>query len=153
MERWIKPGCGVIGLEGSTEDGEGFVARLWEAANSRFSEVAELAARSTEGALLGVWGAMTDPARRFLPWEKGFTRGLYLAGVECRPDAVAPEGWTRWDVPGFEYIRVPNEGPSTFPDTLEALKREGLSLAGAVQDYTDPADGRGYMCFPVRRLD
>lgn len=152
MERWIKPGFAVIGMEGSTEEGEGFVQRLWERANGRFSEVAALAKRNPDGSLVGVWGAMTDPSRGFVPWTEGFTRGLYLAGVEARCDALPPEGWTRWDIPGFEFLRVRNDGPDTFARTLAELAAQGLSLAGAVQDYTDPADGQGYMCFPVRRL-
>ena len=43
MEKWIKPAFSVIGLEGSTEDGAGFVQRLWQEANGRFDEVAALA--------------------------------------------------------------------------------------------------------------
>lgn len=153
MERCIKPAFAVIGMEGSTLEGDGFVARLWVEANGRFPEVASLAKRNPDGSLAGVWGAMTDMGRHFLPWEEGFTRGLYLAGVECRDDAQPPQGWTRWDVPGFEYVRVLNDAPDTFPKTLAALAEQGLSLAGAVQDYTDPATGRGYMCFPIRRLE
>ena len=95
---------------------------------------------------------MTDMSRSFRPWEDGFSRGLYLAGVEVRDAAQPPEGWTRWDVPGFEYIRVANDAPDIFPRTLEALAREGLPLVGAVHDFTDPATGTGYMLFPIRRL-
>ena len=153
MERWIKPGFAVIGLEGSTEAGDGMVSRLWEAANSRFGEVAHLARRNADGALMGVWGAMTDLQRRFLPWEENFTRGLYLAGVECVDDAVPPPGWTRWEVPGFAYVRVRSDAPDVFARTLQQLQAAGLPLVGAVQDFTDPADGCAYMCFPVRRLD
>jgi len=153
VERFIKPAFAVIGMEGSTLEGDGFVARLWAEANGRFPEVASLAKKNPDGSLAGVWGAMTDMGRQFLPWEEGFTRGLYLAGVECREDALPPQGWTRWDVPGFEYVRVLNDAPDTFPKTLAALAEQGLSLAGAVQDYTDPATGRGYMCFPIRRLE
>lgn len=152
VEKWIKPAFSVIGLEGSTEDGAGFVQRLWQEANGRFDEVAALAKRTADGSLAGVWGAMTDLSRRFLPWEEGFTRGLYLAGVECRADAVPPPGWTRWDVPGFEYVRVKNDSPEVFPQTLQWLAVQGLSLAGAVHDFTDPAQGQSYMCFPVRKL-
>ena len=153
MERFIKPAFAVIGMEGSTLEGDGFVARLWTEANGRFPEVASLAKTNPDGSLAGVWGAMTDMDRHFLPWEDGFTRGLYLAGVECCEDALPPQGWTRWDIPGFEYVRVLNDAPDTFPKTLAAMTEQGLSLAGAVQDYTDPATGRGYMCFPIRKLD
>lgn len=152
MERIIKPAFAVIGLEGSTEDGPGFIPALWEKANGRFHEVAPLAKTNPDGSLAGVWGAMSDVSRSFRPWEDGFTRGLYLAGVEVRDDALPPEGWTRWEIPGFEYIRVENDAPDGFPRTLAAIKAEGLTLAGAVHDFTDPATGKGYMLFPIRRL-
>ena len=152
MERIIKPAFAVIGMEGSTEDGPGFIPALWEKANSRFGEVALLAQTNPDGSLRGVWGAMTDFSRRFLPWEEGFTRGLYLAGVEAREDAQPPEGWVRWDIPGFEYLRVENTAPDVFPRTLQLLACQGLPLAGAVHDFTDPATGKGYMLFPIRRL-
>lgn len=153
MERWIRPAFVVIGLEGSTEMGEGFVQRLWTEANRRFPEVAPLARRNPDGSPEGIWGAMTDMARQFLPWEDGFTRGLYLAGVSCREDAAAPAGWTRWEVPGFEYLRIRSDSPDAFGRGLAEMARLGLPLAGAVQDYTDPASGVSYMCFPVRRLE
>ena len=152
MERIIKPAFAVIGMEGSTMDGPGFIAALWEQANSRFPEIAHLAKTNPDGSLCGVWGAMSDLSRSFLPWEDGFTKGLYLAGAEVRDDAQPPEGWTRWDIPGYEYIRVKNDAPDVFPRTLQLLAEEGLALAGAVHDYTDPATGTGYMCFPIRRL-
>nr|MBR4281203.1 GyrI-like domain-containing protein [Clostridia bacterium] len=152
MERWVKPSFTVIGKEGSTDDGADFVARLWEEANGHFAQVAPLAKTNPDGSLAGVWGTMTDMARCFQPWEDGFTRGLYLAGVECADDAQPPEGWVRWDVPGFEYVRIPNDGPEAFPRGLELLQEAGLSLAGAVQEYNDAAAGVGYLCYPIRRL-
>jgi len=152
MERVIKPAFAVIGMEGSTADGHGFIPALWETANSRFGEVAALAKTNEDGSLCGVWGAMTDMSRSFRPWEDGFTRGLYLAGVEVRDDAQPPQGWVRWDIPGFEYIRVENNAPDVFPRTLKMIAAEGLTLAGAVHDFTDPATGKSYMCFPVRKL-
>ena len=152
MERIIKPAFAVIGLEGSTADGPGFIAALWEKANARFGEVAHLSKTHADGSLCGVWGAMSDMGRSFQPWSDGFTKGLYLAGVEVRDDALPPEGWTRWDIPGFEYIRVENDAPDVFPRTLDAIAKQELSLAGAVHDFTDPADGAGYMCFPIEKL-
>ena len=152
MERIIKPAFAVIGMEGSTADGHGFIPALWETANSRFGEVAALAKTNEDGSLCGVWGAMTDMSRSFRPWEDGFTRGLYLAGVEVRDDAQPPQGWVRWDIPGFEYIRVENNAPDVFPRTLKMIAAEGLTFAGAVHDFTDPATGKSYMCFPVRKL-
>lgn len=152
MERIIKTAFTVIGMEGATTDGPGFIPALWEKANSRFGEVAALVQTNPDGSLCGVWGAMSDMSRSFLPWEDGFTKGLYLAGVEARDDAQPPEGWTRWDIPGFEYVRVENNAPDIFPRTLEAIVLAGLTLVGAVHDFTDPATGKGYMCFPIRKL-
>ena len=152
MERIIKPAFAVIGLEGSTEDGLGFIPALWEKANARFGEVAPLAKTNPDGSLVGVWGAMTDMSRSFRPWEDSFTRGLYLAGVEVRDDAQPPEGWTRWDIPGYEYLRVESGAADVFPRTLAWIAAEGLTLAGAVHDFTDPASGANYMLFPIRKL-
>ena len=152
MEHIIKPAFAVIGMEGSTEDGPGFIQALWEKANSRFGEVTHLAKTNPDGSLCGVWGAMSDMSRSFRPWEEDFTHGLYLAGVEVVDNAQPPEGWVRWDIPGYEYIRVENNTPDIFPRTLQALAEQGLSLAGAVHDFTDPSTGKAYMLFPIRAL-
>ena len=42
LRREILPAFAVIGMEGSTQEGEGFVARLWTKANARFDEIAPL---------------------------------------------------------------------------------------------------------------
>ena len=41
----------VIGKEGSTEEGNGFIQRLWETANANFEEVAHLAKKNEKGDL------------------------------------------------------------------------------------------------------
>ena len=146
-----KPAFCVIGKEGSTADGPGFIRRLWADANSHFSEVAHLAKRTETVTLAGIWGAMTDCSRTFRPWQNDFTEGLYLAGVECRDDAEPPEGWAKWTVPGFEYLRA-EASDSTFPDMLRYLRDHDIPLAGAVHDFTDPATGKSYMLFPIRKL-
>lgn len=142
----------VIGREGSTEDGQDFVRRLWAEANARFGEVAHLARKDENGNLMGIWGAMTDCSRSFLPWEDGFRRGLYLAGVECREDAVPPEGWTKWVIPGFQYLYVECDRDTVFPEMIAWLQEREIPLAGAVQDFTCPGTGKNYMFFPIRRL-
>ena len=139
----------VIGKAGSTDDGADFVQRLWQDANSHFSEVEHLAKRDEKGNLVGVWGIMTNFAFEFLPWEDDFSKGLYMAGVEVETDAVAPEGWKKWIVPGFEYWKVRSDGPDTFRDTLAFMREHSQPLAAAVQDYTDPVTGENYMLFPV----
>ena len=40
-----KESFAVIGKEGSTSDGEGFIRRLWEDANGHFEEIAALVKR------------------------------------------------------------------------------------------------------------
>ena len=151
FERVIKPAFTVIGQEGSTADGPGFIPRLWEKANARFSEVAALAKKNPDGSLAGIWGAMSDISRSFQPWEEDFSKGLYLAGVECENGVEAPEGWVKWVIPGFEYIKVSGE-ENAFPAGLHYLQENGLMLAGAVHDFTDPTTGENAMFFPVRKL-
>ena len=75
IERRVKESFAVIGKEGSTRDGEGFIRRLWDDANAHFDQVADLARRDEGGNLVGIWGAMTDFSRSFMPWED-FSRGL-----------------------------------------------------------------------------
>ena len=151
MVKLIKEKFVVIGKEGSTLDGEGFIQKLWDDANGHFHEIAHLAKRDAAGQLVGIWGAMSDLSRSFRPWEDGFSKGLYLAGVECDDTAEAPDGWTKWVIPGYEYLVVENR-KGAFEETLEQMKEEGIPLAGAVHDYTDPATGKGYLYFPIREL-
>lgn len=151
MFKVIKEQFVVIGKEGSTLDGPGFIQSLWNDANGHFSEVAHLAKKDSNGKLVGVWGAMSDISRSFKPWEDGFSKGLYLAGVECVDHAEAPDGWTKWTIPGYEYIVVQNH-PGAFAETLAGLNGQGILLAGAVHEYTDPATGTDYLYFPIREV-
>ena len=135
LETRKKDAFAVIGKEGSTSDGPGFIQKLWADANAHFSEVRALAKRDEAGRPVGFWGAMSDCSRSFKPWEDNFSKGLYLAGVECEDGAQAPQGWTKWTIPGYEF-----------------MKSQGIPLAGAVQDFTCPATGTNYMLFPIRFL-
>ena len=152
IEKCVKESFCVIGKEGSTNDGAGFVQALWQDANGHFDQVASLAKKDEQGNLVGIWGAMTDFSRSFLPWEDGFSRGLYLAGVECVDDAQAPEGWVKWNVPGFEYLRVECDHDGVCPEMIDYLRENGISLAGAVHDFTCPQTGKNYMYFPIGRI-
>ncbi|WP_308698592.1 GyrI-like domain-containing protein [uncultured Thomasclavelia sp.] len=151
MVQVIKKKFVVIGKEGSTLDGEGFIQKLWDDANSHFNEIAHLAKKDVNGKLVGIWGAMSDISRSFKPWEDDFSKGLYLAGVECFDDAKAPDGWTKWTIPGYEYIVVENH-EVVFEETIRKINEKGISLVGAVHDYTDPATGKDYLYFPIREL-
>ena len=151
MVQVIKKKFVVIGKEGSTLDGEGFIQKLWNGANSHFNEIAHLAKKDANGKLVGIWGAMSDISRSFKPWEDDFSKGLYLAGVECFDDAKAPDGWTKWTIPGYEYIVVENH-EVIFEETIRKINEKGIALVGAVHDYTDPATGKDYLYFPIREL-
>lgn len=151
IEKCVKKSFAVIGKEGSTSDGEGFIKRLWDNANSHFEEIRHLAKVDENGNLVGIWGAMSDFSRSFNPWEN-FSKGLYLAGVECNDDADAPDGWTKWIIPGYEYIYVECENGDTFSRTIEYLKDNAIALAGAVHDFTCPQTGKNYMFFPIKKL-
>jgi len=118
-----------------------------------FEEVAYLAKRDDKGNILGIWGAMSDFNHSFKPWEDNFTKGLYLAGVEVNEDAVPPKGWTKWVIPGYEFIYVKCDGSDTFARTIEYLKDNNLELVGAINDFNCPEEnGQGYMFFPIRKL-
>lgn len=151
IEKCAKPSSVVIGKEGSTSDGEGFIQELWKSANSHFGEIQHLAKRNADGELCGIWGAMSDFSRSFRPWENNFSQGLYLAGAECVDGAEAPVGWTKWVIPGYEYLRVECESADTFSETIEYLRENKISLVGAVHDFTDPKTGKNYMFFPIAR--
>lgn len=152
IEKRIKERFVVIGKEGSTMDGQDFVQKLWANANAHFDEVQPLAKKDEHGNLVGVWGAMSDQSRSYRPWEDNFSKGLYLAGVECVDDAEAPRGWTKWTIPGFEYICAETENENTFAEVLNYMDANHIALVGAVHDFTCPASGKSYMFFPVRSL-
>ena len=152
IERCTKESFSVIGKEGSTNDGEGFIKNLWDDANSHFNEVEALAKRDAEGRPAGIWGLMSDMSRSFLPWEDNFSKGLYLAGVEVRDDAVAPSGWVKWTVPSSEYIWVECGGYEGFTTGINYLKENGLELVGAACDFHCPVTDMDSVFFPVRRI-
>ena len=152
MERLVKNAFCVIGKSGSTDDGADFIKNLWKEANDHFHEVEHLA-KVENGKMSGIWGIMTRMDYSFLPWEDDFSKGRYMAGIECPEDAYPPTGWKRWIVPGFEYIKVKVTGPTTFRDALAQLEAEGETLVGSVQDYTDPLTKENYMLFPVATND
>jgi predicted transcriptional regulator YdeE len=152
IKKCRKESFSVIGKEGSTEDGIGFIQKLWDDANSHFNEVASLAKKDEKGNILGIWGAMSDFSRSFKPWEDSFSKGLYLAGVEVTDDAQAPHGWVKWTIPSYEYVYTKVENPNTFHDVIRYLNEKDITLAGAVHDFICPEDNQSYMFFPILRL-
>ena len=141
----------VIGKEGATTDGAGFIQKLWDDANSHFGEVSHLVKKDENGNIIGIWGVMSDFSRSFQPWED-FNQGFYLAGVECNDGAEAPGGWTKWVIPAYEYIYVERENDGVFPEVIQYLQEHDFALVGAVHDFTCPQTGKGYMFFPIKKL-
>ena len=151
VSKVVKQQFTVIGMEGSTKDGEGFIEKLWNEANSRFAEIMDLCKRDENGNFVGFWGAMSDFSHSFKPWED-FAQGLYLAGAECADNAEAPSGWTKWVIPAFEYLCFDCEA-FDFGQAIDYVRENGFSLAGAVHDFTDPRTGKTYIYVPVKKLD
>lgn len=150
IERVAKGSFTVIGKEGSTADGDGFIRKLWADANAHFDQIAHLTKKDEAGRPVGVWGAMSDFSRAFMPWED-FNKGLYLAGAECVDDPQAPDGWVKWVIPAYEYLRVENDGEDAFSRMLEYMAERNIPLVGAVHDFTCPQTGKNYMLFPIRK--
>lgn len=151
LEKVVKKSFVVIGKEGSTSEGNGFIQRLWLDANTHFGEIAHLVKKDENGNLVGIWGAMSDKTHSFMPWEN-FKEGLYLAGAECIDDAQAPAGWMKWVVPAYEYLCVENDTEDTFAQTLRYMNERSITLVGAVHDFTCPLTGKNYMFFPIRKV-
>ena len=95
---------------------------------------------------------MSDFTHSFKPWEDNFSKGLYLAGVECEDNADAPKGWTKWVIPSYEYIYVECENGSIFSQVINYMSKNDISLVGAVHDFTCPETGKNYMFFPIRSI-
>lgn len=144
------PSFCVIGKEGATTDGSHFVEELWQEANEQFGQISALVMKDEKGRPVGLWGLMSDFSRTYQPWEKDFSEGLYLAGAQCAPDTIPPQGWVLWKAPAGTYLRVENE-PGVFQTTLAYMQEHGLTLCGAVFDHTCLQTGKSYMLFPLTR--
>ena len=170
IETCTKAAFAVIGKEGATSEGPGFLQKLWAEANAHFCEVEPLAKRNAdalkaqEDGCVGMAANMIGVNKAIIVFDNDGTpcemfnpvivyrKGLYLAGVECAEDAEAPAGWTKWTIPGYAYLRAEVEGETTFSQVLDYMRANQIPLAGAVHDFTCPASGKQYLFFPIRRL-
>ena len=147
------PQIAIIGQEGLCTKEKNVVRDLWEQANLRFREVADLGMKNPDGSFVGFWGAMSDETRSFMPWTDDFSRGLYLAGIEVYEDTAVPAGWVKWVMPARKYLVTeidPDCYEETFRTVIDRLIPElGMKLAGAVCDFTEPATGKNKLFFPV----
>ena len=154
------PKIAIIGKEGLCTKEKNVVRDLWQQADSNFSDIADLGMKNADGSYVGFWGAMSDETMSFMPWTDGFSRGLYLAGVEVYEDAPVPDGWVKWVMPARKYlvteVQPENYGKifdyvikSLIPELGMKLAGAVWKLAGAVCDFTEPATGQNKLFFPV----
>ena len=147
------PRIAIIGKEGLCTKEKNVVQDLWQQANSNFGDIADLGMKNADGSFVGYWGAMSDETMSFMPWTDGFSRGLYLAGVEVYEDTAVPDGWVKWVMPARKYlvteVQTENYG-EIFGYVINSLLPElGMKLAGAVCDFTEPATRQNKLFFPV----
>ena len=133
------PKIAIIGKEGLCTKEKNTVQDLWHQANSNFSDIADLGMKNADGSFVGFWGVMSDETMSFLPWADGFSRGLYLAGVEVYEDTPVPDGWVKWVMPARKYL-VTKVTPESYGETFESvinclIPELGMKLAGAVCDF------------------
>lgn len=145
----------VIGVEGSTQDGEGFIPKLYESLHQRSAEIEPLVKKNTDGSIDGTYGLMSDFSRSFRPWENDFSSGLYLAGYELKDEVKAiPEGWVVWTVKEQDYLLAKleegDEYPRVFSDFIHYyIPLELKRLNGAVFDYFSAKEKQQCLLFPV----
>ncbi|MDR2963756.1 MAG: GyrI-like domain-containing protein [Bacteroidales bacterium] len=154
IKHCVKESFSVIGKEGSTNDGEGFIPKLWENANAHYHEIEAFVKKDANGIPIGFWGAMSDFSRQFCVWED-FSKGLYLAGAEVYDGTEPPAEWKKWIIPASEflYVKVENSYNEIFSAMTAYLKTNNIELAGAVQDFISPQEhGQSYLYFPIKRL-
>jgi len=147
------PRIAIIGKEGLCTKEKNVVQNLWQQTNSNFSDIADLGMKNADGSFVGFWGAMSDETMSYKPWTDGFSRGLYLAGVEVYEDTAVPEGWVKWVMPARKYLVTevqPENYGEVFGYVINSLIPElGMKLAGAVCDFTEPVTGQNKLFFPV----
>ena len=155
IETIVKPSITIIGKSRFVQPGTS-VEDIWKDANCHFDEVVGIAKKGANGKLVGVWGAMSNKAMTFLPWENNFSEGYYLAGVECEHETPIPEGWTKWTLPAFRYLVAKVEGnyQIVMQHVLSVyMPQHQLKLVGAIQEFYQPSEnGQLYLLFPIERV-
>lgn len=152
-EKITLPEIAVIGKAGLCTMDNNIVSDLWAQATAGFDEIAPVGMKEADGSFAGFWGVMSDVSMAFRPWEDGYTRGMYLAGIEVYKDTPVPEGWEKWVMPARTYLVADVTGETygaVFSEVInEVIPSMNLQLSGAVCDYTKPATGQNKLFFPV----
>jgi hypothetical protein len=141
----------LLGKEGSSAEGPGFVDKLWNEAERGLPEIGPALKTDKFGPLY--WGAMSSFARDLGPWEHDFKDGLYLAGFEMiDPNLIPPDKWIKWEIPARKYFVIPvgADYGISLAEGLKALREEGYVLSGAVFDHL--AKGILYLYYPIEAI-
>lgn len=150
-----KDSFNVIGKlgQGSATGGTEWIPPLWQNANGNFNEISNLV-KYDDGKPVGIWGAMSDVAEKFKPWNK---EGKYLAGCEVKENCMPPLGWTLWIIPAQTYAVITCTQESYGEAFNYVLKNyiplNGYELAGAVHEYypLDQPQGTIQLYFPIAK--
>ena len=146
----------LIGKEADSNQTGYWIKELWQEVDKNFSEILKFAKKDKDGSIAGIWGAMSDFSRAFLPWTNNYSEGLYMVGVEVNADSVAPRGWTKWKIPGFKYltVKVNDNYQDVFTNVItEYMPENKVRLIGAVQEYYCPKENMQlYLYFPYEKL-
>ena len=141
MRKYVhKESFAVIGKEGigPADKPQEWVMPLWDEANAHFEEIGEVIRKGESGAPLGIWGAMSDVGGANKRW--GDT-GKYMACCEADVDAVAPDGWTKWIIPGQTYL-VADCTMDTYGEVFGKITGDpAINIVAAVHErYPEPGN-------------
>jgi predicted transcriptional regulator YdeE len=128
-----------------------WIPAIWNEANNNFHSIADIAKYNADGSLFGVWGAMSDTNLKFERWGE---YGMYLAGCEVESDATAPDGFTKWIIPGRKYIVVSftdEKYGQVFAEMVnDYIPKNGYQIIGAIHErYPKPGSNEIELYFPV----
>jgi predicted transcriptional regulator YdeE len=151
----VKSSFSVIGKVGvgNALNAIAWIGGLWKSTNENYLEIEELSKKDDHGRTLGFWGAMSDTKHTYAPWND---LGMYLAGVEVEDDRDAPQGWTKWTIPGYKYLyaKVTGDYDAVMDEVIHRyMPDKGYHLAGAIHEYYCPEEnGQLYLFFPIERI-
>lgn len=150
----FEPFC-VIGLVAEADKTNG----IWTKMNKLGGELMPMARRDEDGDIMGAWGLTTEDTLSFKLSQKDNPRLLYMAGLEVEDTAHPPKGFTKWIVPGSDYIYgvVQNSKKETLNALLQYAEAHELEITGYPQEFMPPmangqpsAQGTMYLFLPVK---
>ncbi len=128
-------------------------AALWQELNQRGGEIRSLARLDEDGEPMGAWGLLNNDRLSFRLTKDPKAKILYMAGLEVEDTARAPKGFTKWIVPGGDYLYAPVEESklSTLGRILAYAKDNDWEPNGYPYDFMPPGSREMYVFFPVQK--